>query len=363
MHKKAHQAAGGPISLGDTGKKETTLSSVVIPQLKLILEYLLLRIPYHKNRVRMKEPKAIHLITYLQGANKESKADDISLIVKLEDLSDILKDTRSTFFNADSLPDEPIIVSDESKAEEEVAKDKDTEATSHDVHLLQSHKEELEQAKVKAAAKVASMKAKPLFPNIKHLFDLLVTSLKPKISRLLASHNFTTCLPTELKELPLKITRLSREIKELMKSVRDMEIKLPGDLEEIPTKLKTFTSTISSLSSQFKEKIKALDSLPSQATASPAKGEKYTKNVDTNLKDELVDLLGKNVVTQYYTKKLLFDKYRDKMLKRKKSPKITNCKVLKKKGPITLKIYKEDGLMKSTKISNSVIYIQQNVEK
>ncbi|GJS16590.1 hypothetical protein Tco_0411062 [Tanacetum coccineum] len=62
-----------------------------------------------------------------------------------------------------------------------------------------------------------------------------------------------------------------------------------------------------------------------QATASLAEGQKNTKDADTNLKDELVDLLGKNVVTQYYTKKLLFDKYCDKMLKRKKSPKITNC--------------------------------------
>ncbi|GKA25527.1 hypothetical protein Tco_0711636 [Tanacetum coccineum] len=103
-----------------------------------------------------------------------------------------------------------------------------------------------------------------------------------------------------------------------------MEIELPGDLKEIPTKLETFTSTIS-----IQEKLKTLDSLPSilhkvtdtlnrfatmvdnalearsmnvpsagKATASPAEGEKNTKDAGTNLKDELVDLLGKNVVTQ-----------------------------------------------------------------
>ncbi|GJY65965.1 hypothetical protein Tco_0468203 [Tanacetum coccineum] len=76
-----------------------------------------------------------------------------------------------------------------------------------------------------------------------------------------------------------------------------------------------------------------------QATASPAEGEKNTKDAGTNLKDELIDLLGKDVVTQYYTKKLLFDKYCDKMLKRKKNPNITNCEVLTKKCLITLKIY------------------------
>ncbi|GKF48320.1 hypothetical protein Tco_0141571, partial [Tanacetum coccineum] len=80
-----------------------------------------------------------------------------------------------------------------------------------------------------------------------------------------------------------------------------------------------------------------------KATALPTEGEKNTKDADTNIKDELVDLLGKFFMTQYYTKKLLFDIYCDKMLKRKKSPKITNCEVLIKKGPITLKIYREDG--------------------
>nr|GEU61526.1 putative reverse transcriptase domain-containing protein [Tanacetum cinerariifolium] len=80
-----------------------------------------------------------------------------------------------------------------------------------------------------------------------------------------------------------------------------------------------------------------------QTTASPVEGEKNTKDAKTKLKDELVDLLGTNVVTRYYKKKLLFDKYYEKMLKRKKIHNITNYEVLIKKGPITLKIYKEDG--------------------
>ncbi|GKA26565.1 hypothetical protein Tco_0712674 [Tanacetum coccineum] len=165
----------------------------------------------------------------LAGANEESRADDISRKVKMEDLSDILKDTRSAFFTLDS-------PTDESEEEEDAEKDKDTEDTL---------KEQLEQAK----AKVTSMKARPSYPDINQLTELLVTSLKPELSKLLASHDFASCLPTELKELPSKITEISREIKELKYHVRDMEIELPGDLLEIPTKLETFTSTISSLSS------------------------------------------------------------------------------------------------------------------
>ncbi|GJT56860.1 retrovirus-related pol polyprotein from transposon TNT 1-94 [Tanacetum coccineum] len=65
------------------------------------------------------------------GTNKESRADEILKKIKLEDLSDLLKDIRSALFTLDSPQDEPIIVSDE--IEEEVNKDKDTHATSHDV--------------------------------------------------------------------------------------------------------------------------------------------------------------------------------------------------------------------------------------
>ncbi|GKC43591.1 hypothetical protein Tco_1061313 [Tanacetum coccineum] len=348
------------------------------------------------------------------GANEESRADDISLKEKLEDYSDILKDTSSAFFNPDSLPDEPIIISDESKEEEEATKDKDTKATSYDVckdtsvppppspksaqiqelmahvHLLQSQKEELEQAKAKSKVEFASMKAKPSYPDITQLTKLL--------------------------------------IKELKKHVRDMEIELPGDLKEIPTKLETFTSTISSLSSQVaelkniqwelpaeflnlpsqvssvQEKLKTLDSLPSllhkvtdtlnrfatmvenasgatsmnvpsagKATASPAEGEKNTKDAEANLQKQLINLLGIEVVEQYHSKKLLFDKYCDKMLKRKNNPKITNCEVLTKKALRYIMIYirhngenvcsgteTKEGVLKVYKAGKRLLYIKRN---
>ncbi|GKC81398.1 hypothetical protein Tco_1137115 [Tanacetum coccineum] len=79
-----------------------------------------------------------------------------------------------------------------------------------------------------------------------------------------------------------------------------------------------------------------------QATASPTEGEKNTKDAETNWQNELVDLLGIDVVEQYNKKKLLFDKYCDKMLKRRKSSKIINCDVITQKGPISLKVYRED---------------------
>nr|GEV47723.1 hypothetical protein [Tanacetum cinerariifolium] len=210
--------------------------------------------------------------------NEESRADDISQKVKLEDLANILKDTRFAFFTSDFLTNELIIVSDVSEEEENAKNDKDTKDTS-------SQKKELEQAKVIAEGEVTSMKAKPSYPDINQLTKLL--------------------------------------------HIKDMEIELPGDLKEIPSKLETFTSTISNLLSQ----LETLDSLPGllkmitntlnrfatlventsgatttgvtsadKATASLAEGE---KDADTNLKNELVDLLGIDIITQYYNKKYI----------------------------------------------------------
>nr|GEU36733.1 class II heat shock protein [Tanacetum cinerariifolium] len=249
-----------------------------IPQLKHILEYLLLRIPYLKNK---RWVKTTHTDS---GANEESKADDISLKVKLEDLSNILKDTRSAFFTLESLPNEPIIVSVKSEEEEEVARDKDTEATSHDV------------------------------PK----YTLVPPSPSPKPA----------------------------QIQELMAQVYLLHSRKAHDLDSLLSLLHKVTDTLNRFAIMVENALGATSmNFPSvgKATALPAKGEKNTKDADTKLKDELVDLLGKNVMTGYYTKNLLFDKYCDKMLKRNKNLKITKCKVLTKKGPITLKIYREDG--------------------
>ncbi|GJV82385.1 hypothetical protein Tco_1522283 [Tanacetum coccineum] len=148
------------------------------------------------------------------GTNTESNADEILKKIKLEDLSYLIKDTRYAFFTPDSPQDEPIIVSDESE-EEETKKDEDTHTTSHDVCSLTSifEGEARTQQKVKDKAEVASLKARPSYPDINQVTELLVTSLKPELSKLLTSHDFASCLPTELKELPSKFTELSRDIK------------------------------------------------------------------------------------------------------------------------------------------------------
>ncbi|GKA05241.1 hypothetical protein Tco_0684361 [Tanacetum coccineum] len=51
----------------------------------------------------------------------------------------------------------------------------------------------------------------------------------------------------------------------------------------------------------------------------------------------------------YYNKKLLYGKYYEKMKKRRQSSKIINCDVLTKKGPISLKVNREDEIAKVIK--------------
>ncbi|GJV77888.1 hypothetical protein Tco_1509472 [Tanacetum coccineum] len=85
-----------------------------------------------------------------------------------------------------------------------------------------------------------------------------------------------------------------------------------------------------------KEHISAQKKIEKEAKAEAArrKGEMRKK--------ELIDLLGPEVVNMYYNDKLQYDRYYDKMLNRRAKSRITNCDMLTKKGPITLKVYRED---------------------
>nr|GEW61358.1 hypothetical protein [Tanacetum cinerariifolium] len=302
-----------------------------------------------------------------------SSFEDTQKEIKLKDLSKLVQDVRVDFMDLDSPNDnEPIIVQDESDEE---------------VHAEKAQNHKLEKQKSKAEAEVAFLTAQPSYPNMTQFTELLVTSLKPESSHLLSSHDFGSLLPTELKELPYKFNELTKEVKELKKHVYDLEIELLGDLKEIPTKLGTFTSIVKSLTTQV-AKLKTLQISP-QLEGGLIKKDKDKKAMslkdakeessdseydDANItgsrvesskeqekledlakadrakqevvlgKEELVDLLGIHVVTKYYKAKFQYEKYCDKLLNKRAQLIITNCDVLTRKGPITLKVYREDGI-------------------
>ncbi|GJS33242.1 hypothetical protein Tco_1170898 [Tanacetum coccineum] len=142
------------------------------------------------------------------GTNEESRSDEISRKIKLEDLSNLMQDTRSTFLT----PNEPIIVSDESE-EDETERYEDAHTTSHNG---------------------------PKDTSIPH----------PPSPKLV-------------------------QIQELMAQAKDKGVPSAG-----------------------------------KSNASPTEGEKniYSATKEANLKNNLVDLMGIDVMEEYHKKKLLYDK-------------------------------------------------------
>ncbi|GJS46975.1 hypothetical protein Tco_0597096, partial [Tanacetum coccineum] len=100
-------------------------------------------------------------------------------------------------------------------------------------------------------------------PNMEQLNELLVKSLQTEFSKILSAHDFSSSLPTELKDLPSKFNELTEEVKGLKKQVHELKIELPGELEE-------FTKTVTSLTSQV-AKLKTLQwELPTEFLSLPA---------------------------------------------------------------------------------------------
>ncbi|GJS66817.1 hypothetical protein Tco_0390237 [Tanacetum coccineum] len=188
--------------------------------------------------------------------------------------------------------------------EEEIEKDKDTQTTSHDVpndtsvphppspksaqiqelmaqvHLLQSQKEKLEQQKAKPEAEVASLKARPSYLDINQLTELLVVELK----------NIQWELPAEFLDLPSQVSSVQEKLKTL-----DSLLSL---LNKVTDTLNRFATMVETASGAASKNVPSA----SQAIASPAEEEKNTnlatRDVEpTNLHNELVDLLGIDIMT------------------------------------------------------------------
>ncbi|GJY57031.1 hypothetical protein Tco_0456146 [Tanacetum coccineum] len=124
--------------------------------------------------------------------------------------------------------------------------------------------------------------------------ELLVQSLKPELSKLLTSHDFSNSLPTELKELPSKFKDITGEIRELKKYVEKLEIELPRDLKEIPTKMEKFNSTVSSLTTQVSELRTLQWELPAEFLVVPGQVSSVQSNMSkVKVLDALPSLLSK----------------------------------------------------------------------
>ncbi|GJT73583.1 hypothetical protein Tco_1032869 [Tanacetum coccineum] len=219
--------------------------------------------------------------------------------IKLEDPAKLVTHVQPIFKDLDLLEDDPIIVVDDSDEEvdDEVhaTEDVETEDTlvpkssfprSSQIHeltnqvlILQSQKNKLELKKNKVEAEVALLKAQASFPNVEQLNELLVKSLKIEFLNILSTHDFSSSLPTELKDLPSKLNDLTKE------ELPAKFLTLPSQVKMVQANLKTLNALPSLLSkvtnalNQFAQAITlrktGSDSVPSarQAGTQPAKGD------------------------------------------------------------------------------------------
>ncbi|GJV13836.1 hypothetical protein Tco_1355377, partial [Tanacetum coccineum] len=107
--------------------------------------------------------------------------------------------------------------------------------------------------KKEAGTKADLLKAKLSFPNVEKLTELLVQSLKPKLSKLLTAHDFSASLLIELKELPSKIININGEIKVLRKLtsqvayIKNLQLELPAEFHALPGEVSSIQVHMSKL--------------------------------------------------------------------------------------------------------------------
>ncbi|GJX05617.1 hypothetical protein Tco_0191533 [Tanacetum coccineum] len=180
--------------------------------------------------------------------------EEASNIIKLEDLAKLVSQIQPSFKDLDSPEDDPNDETEDTSVTRFTSpRSSQTQELTNQVLILQSQKYKLELEKNKDEAEAALLKAQTSFPNVEKLNELLVKSLQTKFSEILSSRDFSSSLPTELKDLPSKFNELTEEIKGLKTQVHELEIELPKELKEIPTKLEDFTKTATSLTSHVAE--------------------------------------------------------------------------------------------------------------
>ncbi|GJQ98768.1 hypothetical protein Tco_0521753 [Tanacetum coccineum] len=206
------------------------------------------------------------------------ESNEISKKIKMEDLSDLMQDTRLSFLTPDSPQDELIIVSDESE-EEETERYEDTHTTSHD------------------GPKGTSILYPPS-PKSAQIQELMAQVAELK--------NIQWELPLEFLDFPSQVSSVQEKLK---------------TLDSLPSILNKFIDTLNRFATIMKN-------ASGPTGALPAEGEKntYSTTKEENLKNDLVDLMGIDVVKEYHKKKLLIAVIMKYLMKISKKARILELK-------------------------------------
>ncbi|GKC67510.1 hypothetical protein Tco_1100108 [Tanacetum coccineum] len=314
---------------------------------------------------------------------------EIGLDSPKDDEPIIVQDDSDEEVHAEKVqPEEPKEIEDASASHPPSLKSIQIQELTNQVLLLQSQNSKLKKEKTKAEAEVALLSAQPSYPNVAQLTELLwelpaeflsvptqvafvqvkiktlvaLLSLLNKVTKALNKFAQNSCknakktnlnkpIPTtsiippiitttttqlEYPFLPSLPKSSSQPEGELIKKDKGKEAMSSKDAKEEKTKSDS-NDTINLTGSMgdhvhfTKEQIKEQKRIKESVKADLAKQELEI------IKEEWIDLLSVNVMTKYYKAKLQYDKYCDKMLNRRAQLRITNCHVLTRKGPITLK--------------------------
>ncbi|GKA47157.1 hypothetical protein Tco_0740040 [Tanacetum coccineum] len=133
---------------------------------------------------------------------------------------------------------------------------------------VSKHKLELEKNKAEAVL----LKAQPSFPNVEQLKELLVKSLKTELSNILSTNDFSSSLPTRMKDIPSKLNELTGEVATVQANLKTLYALL-GLLSHVTKALNKFAQVLVSASSKAGDKSVPL---AGQADTMPAEGEKNT---------------------------------------------------------------------------------------
>ncbi|GKE22769.1 hypothetical protein Tco_1434281 [Tanacetum coccineum] len=188
-----------------------------------------------------------------KGANsiaRQVEEEEASNTIKLEDLAKLLSNVQPSFKDLDSPEDDHVIIIEESD------KDKNDEIhATENVLILQSQKHKLGLEKNRAEAEAALLKTQPFFPNVEQLKELQVKSLKTELSNILSTYDFSSSLPTELKDIPSKLNELTGETVTSLTSpiseLKSLQWELPHEFLSLPAQVATVQA-----------KLKTLDALP-----------------------------------------------------------------------------------------------------
>ncbi|GJZ14500.1 retrovirus-related pol polyprotein from transposon TNT 1-94, partial [Tanacetum coccineum] len=115
LHKEDLQAAGDPTSFRSASGCDALIDSTAKADPGKSAPRTNLSVLVDKTKSVGDGLKIAHTVS---GTNEESGFKEMSKKIKMEDLLNLMQDTRSAFFTPDSSPDKPIIVLDESEEEQ-----------------------------------------------------------------------------------------------------------------------------------------------------------------------------------------------------------------------------------------------------